>query len=161
MSLRTSGPATLLDFANLISFAIGGVVRPGAVGHLYQTPSPRCRPDATVPHDSGTSIRDYMMQQQPMPKAEKPKFEPEIIPPSADWPHSSQIWVSTGPHHTTRIQITRLGSAGIALFVLLIGILALAGLVLLLGAALVGVVAAGLLIGRGIFSSLSRRAVRR
>jgi hypothetical protein len=102
-----------------------------------------------------------MMQQQPTPKAEMPYIEAEIIPPGADWPRASRIWVSTGPHHITRIQITRLGPVGIALFVLLIGILALAGLVLLLGAALVGVVAAGVLIGGGIFSSLSRRPIRR
>ena len=102
-----------------------------------------------------------MMQQQPTPKAEMPYIEPEIIPPGADWPRASRIWVSTGPRHIVRIQITRLGPVGIALFVLLIGILALAGLVLLLGAALVGVVAAGVLIGDGIFSSPSRRPIRR
>jgi hypothetical protein len=102
-----------------------------------------------------------MMQQQPTPKAETPYTEPEIIPPGADWPRSSRIWVSTGPHQTTRIQITWPGPVGIALFVLLIGILALVGLVLLLGAALVGVVAAGVLIGGGIISSLSRRPLRR
>ena len=102
-----------------------------------------------------------MMQQQPTPKAETPYIEPEIIPPGVDWRRSSPIWVSTGPHHTTHIQITRLGPIGIALFALLIGILASIGLFLLLGAALVGVVAAGVLIGGGIFSSLSRRPFRR
>jgi hypothetical protein len=102
-----------------------------------------------------------MMQQHPTPKAETPYIEPEIIPPGADRPRSSRIWVSTGPWHTTRVQITRLGPIGIALFVLLIGILASVGLFLLLGAALVGVVAAGVLIGGGIFSSLLRRPFRR
>ena len=101
------------------------------------------------------------MQQQPMPKA-KPRYtEPEIIPPGADWPRASRIWVSTGPHHTTRIQITRLGPVAIALFALLIGIFALAGIALLLGAALVGVAAGGALIVGGIISSLSRRPFRR
>jgi len=47
------------------------------------------------------------MQQQPTPKAETLDTEPEIIPPDTDWPSSSRIWVSTGPHHTTRIQIRR------------------------------------------------------
>ena len=98
------------------------------VGYLYQSPSPHCRPDTTVPHDSGSSVRNYMMQQHPTPKAETPYIEPEIIPPGADWPRSSRIWVSTGPCHTTRVQITRLGPIGIALFVLLIGILASVGL---------------------------------
>ena len=101
------------------------------------------------------------MQQQPMPKAKTPYTEPEIIPPGADWPRASRIWVSTGPHHTTRIQITRLGPVAIALFALLIGIFALAGIALLLGAALVGVAAVGVLIVGGIISSLSRRPFRR
>ena len=84
-----------------------------------------------------------------------------IIPPDVDWPSSSRIWESTSPHHTTRIQIRRVGPLGIALFVLLVGLLPLAGLVLLLGAALVGVVIAGVLIGGRIFSSLSHHPFRR
>jgi hypothetical protein len=102
-----------------------------------------------------------MLQQQPMPKAKAPYSEPEIIPPGAEWPHASRIWVSTGRHHTTRIQITRLGPVAIALFVMLIGILALAGMALLLGAALVGIATGGVLIVGGIISSLSRRPFRR
>jgi hypothetical protein len=102
-----------------------------------------------------------MMQQQPTPKAKTPYTEPEIIPPGADWPRVSRIWVSTGPHHTAPIQITRLGPFGIALFVLLIGILALAGMALLLGAALLGIAAGGALIVGAIISSLSRRSFRR
>jgi hypothetical protein len=93
-----------------------------------------------------------MLQQQPMPKAKAPYSEPEIIPPGAEWPHASRI---------TRIQITRLGPVAIALFVMLIGILALAGMALLLGAALVGIAAGGVLIVGGIISSLSRRPFRR
>ena len=104
-------------------------------------------------------IRDHMLQQQP--NAKPPYTEPEIIPPGADWPRASRIWVSTGPHHTTRIQITRLGPVAIALFVMLIGILALAGMALLLGAALVGIAVGGVLIVGGIVSSLSRRSFRR
>ena len=79
------------------------------------------------------------MQQQLTPKAETPHIAPEIILPDADWPRSSRICISTGSHHATRIQIARLGPVGITLSVLLVGFLALAGLVLLLGAALIGV----------------------
>jgi hypothetical protein len=104
-------------------------------------------------------IRDHMLQQQPNAKA--PSTEPEIIPPGADGPRASRIWVSTGRYHTTRIQITPLGRVGIAFFMLLIGILALAGIALLLGAALVGIAAGGVLIVGGIISSLSRRPFRR
>ena len=98
------------------------------------------------------------MQQQPLPKAKAPCTEPEIIPPGADWPRVSRIWVSTSPQHTTRIKIMRLGPVGIALFALLIGILALAGMALLVGAALVGLAAGAVLILGG--SSPASRALR-
>ena len=102
-----------------------------------------------------------MMQPQPMPKGKTPYTEPEIIPPGADWPRASRIWVSTDRHHTAHIQITRLGPVGIAIFVLLIGVLAFVGMALLLGAALVGIAAAGVLIIGGILSNPSRRQFRR
>jgi hypothetical protein len=102
-----------------------------------------------------------MMQQQPAPRANTPHTEPEIIPPDADWPRASRIWVSPGRHHTAHIQITRLGPVRIAIFVLLIGVLAVVGMALLLGAALVGIAAAGVLIIGGILSNLSRRQFRR
>jgi hypothetical protein len=57
--------------------------------------------------------------------------------------------------------MARLGPVGITLFVLLIGMLAFAGMALLLGAALVGIAAGGVLIVGGIISSLSRRPFRR
>ena len=101
------------------------------------------------------------MQPQQSPKAETPYIEPEIIPPGAEWHRTSRIWVFNGPHQTTRIQIARLGPAGIALFVLLIGILALAGITLLLGAVLVGIAAAGLVIVGGIVSGVVRRQFHR
>lgn len=90
-----------------------------------------------------------------------PYTEPEIIPPGADWPHASRIWVPTGPQHSTRITITRLGPVGIAFSALLVGILALAAMALLVGAALVGIAAGAVLIVGGILSSLSRRPFRR
>jgi hypothetical protein len=96
-----------------------------------------------------------------MPKAKTASTEPEIIPPGADWPRTSRIWVSTGPHHTTRIQIMRLGPVGIALLALLTGILALAGMTLLFGAVLIGIAAGGVLIIGGIISGISRRPFRR
>ena len=67
-------------------------------------------------------------------------------------------WVSTSPQHTTRIKIMRLGPVGIAIFALLIGILALAAMALLVGASLVGIAAGPVLIFGG--SSPASRAVR-
>jgi hypothetical protein len=64
---------------------------------------------------------------------------------------ASGIRVYTGPHHTAPIQISRLGPFGIARFVLLIGNLALAGMALLLGTAVLGIAAGGALIVGGSF----------
>lgn len=101
------------------------------------------------------------MQQQDMPTTEPPSTEPEIIPPGTDWQRRSRIWVSTGQDRIVRLQITPLGAVGFAGFVLLIVILAIAGIALLLGAALVGVAAAGVLIIGGIVSGVLRRQFRR
>jgi hypothetical protein len=101
------------------------------------------------------------MTQQPTPKAGTRQAEPEIIPPGADLAGDSRIWVSAGPHQTMRIRITRLGPVSTALLMLMIGILGLAGLLLVLGFALVCLAAAGVLvvgaIVSGILHSLSRR----
>ena len=101
------------------------------------------------------------MQQQTTPKAKRPYAEPEIIPPGADWPRASRICGSTGAHQRIRIHITRLGPVGIALFALLIGILAFAGMAVLVAPALVGIAARAVLILGGILSNLSRRPFRR
>jgi len=101
------------------------------------------------------------MHQQDMAGAKLPSTEPEIIPPDADWQRMSRTWAFADQHHTTRVWITPPGPIGFALFVLLIGILAFAGVVLLFGAALVGIAATGVLIVGGIVSSVLRGQFRR
>jgi hypothetical protein len=59
-----------------------------------------------------------------------------------------------------RIRMTRLGPAGIVMVLLMIGISGLAGLTLLLGFALVGLTAAGVLMVGSIISGLLRRVSR-
>ena len=108
-----------------------------------------------------SSSGDHVMHQQDMPGAKPPSTEPEIIPPGADWQRVSRTWASSGQHHTTRIRITPLGPVGFALFVLLIVLLAFAGVALLFGAALVGLAATGVLLVGGIVSSVLRGRVRR
>ena|SRR5438309_6139731 len=97
-----------------------------------------------------------MTQQEMTPEAGRRQAEPEIIPPGADWAGKSRIWVSAGPHHTMRVRITRLGPAGIAVLMLMIGILGLAGLMLVIGLALVGLAAAGVLVVGAILFGLLR-----
>ena len=100
------------------------------------------------------------MHQQDMPGAKPPSTEPEIIPPGADWRRGSRIWASADQHHTTRIWITPLGPLGLVFFVLLVVILAFAGIALLFGAALVGIAATGVLLVGGIVSSVLRGQFR-
>ena len=98
------------------------------------------------------------MGQRDRLEAKPPSTEPEIIPPDASRQRVSRIWLSTGQHRTIRFQTIPLGFVG---FVLLLVILAVAGIALLLGAALVGIAAASVLIVGGIVSSVLRRQFRR
>jgi len=59
-----------------------------------------------------------------------------------------------------RIRMRRLGPMGMVMLLLMIGILGLAGLTLLLGFALVGLTAAGVLAVGSIISGLVRRLPR-
>jgi hypothetical protein len=108
-----------------------------------------------------SSSGDHVMHQQDMPGAKPPSIEPEIISPGADWQRGSRISASTGQHHTTRIWITPVGPLGFAFFILLVVILAFAGIALFVGAALVGIAATGVFLIGGIVSSVLRGQVRR
>jgi hypothetical protein len=105
-------------------------------------------------------IQDQMRQQEPILTERPRQAEPEIIPPGADRADRTRIWVSVAPHYTIRIPITSLGPVGIIVLLLMIGILGLAGLTLLLGFALVGLTAVGVLIVGSIVSGLLRRLSR-
>jgi hypothetical protein len=102
-----------------------------------------------------------MTQQKPTPKAAMRQAEPEIIPPGAKWAGEPRIWVSSGPHHTMHIRITRLGPVRIVVLMLMAAILGLAGLMLVLGFALAGFAAASLLVVGAVFSGLLRSFSRR
>ncbi len=97
-----------------------------------------------------------MTHQKPRPKTETRQAEPEIIPPGSDRAVGYPLWMSAGPYRTMHIRMTRPGPVGIAMLMLLIGILGLAGLVLLLGLAFVGLAAAGVLAFGSIVSGLLR-----
>jgi hypothetical protein len=101
------------------------------------------------------------MQYPDTPEARPPSTEPEIVPPGANWQEPPRVSQSTGQRHTIRVQITPLGPVAFAGFLLLILILGFVGIALLLGAALVGIAAAGVLIVGGILSSVLRRQFRR
>ena len=89
----------------------------------------------------------------------RPAVEPEIIPPgrpdSFGWPHS-RIHVSTGTRHT--IYVSPLGPIGVALILLVLGLIAAAFLLVLVGAVLIWI---PLLAGLVVAGAVARRLLRR
>jgi hypothetical protein len=89
----------------------------------------------------------------------RPAVEPEIIPPerpdSFGWPRS-RVHVSTGPRHT--IYVSPLGPIGVALILLVLGLIAAALLLVLVGAVLIWI---PLLVGLVVAGAVARRLMRR
>jgi hypothetical protein len=93
---------------------------------------------------------------------ERPRLEPEIIPPrrtrgDSDWPPRDwrpYISAATGTH---RLYVGRLGPFGFAVIMLVIGILAAAILLAVLGAILIWIPILALLLAAGAIFRLLRR----
>ena len=98
-----------------------------------------------------------------MPTHRRPT-EPEIIPPGqepADWPRRRpDPWASFDAYGTRRIYVRRIGPAGIFLIALMIGVLAALVFVVLLGAFLIWLPLAILLLVAAIVGGLMRRYLR-
>ena len=95
------------------------------------------------------------MAERPVPTGEKPKLEPEIIPPGeadARWDGAAR-WSSTG---TYRVHVTRIGPLGFLLIALAVAVLAVLVLILVLGAFLIWIPIAGLLLAAAVISGLWR-----
>ena len=104
------------------------------------------------------------MNERRLPAGEKPRSEPEIIPPdSGDRQSRSSaegIRVFLDGGGVRRIYVARLGPLGIFVLVLMIGILFAMMLVLVLGAFLIWIPLVGLLVAAAIVSSLLRAYFR-
>jgi hypothetical protein len=94
-------------------------------------------------------------------RPERPRLEPEIIPPRRGDPHAGheEAWPYTsGTARTThRIYITRLGPFGFALLMLIIGIVAAVILLATIGAVLLWIPVLALLLAIGAILRLWRR----
>jgi hypothetical protein len=91
---------------------------------------------------------------------ERPRHEPEIIPPDRDSGRSSAWPPSHGynQRRSQRIYVTRIGPLGFALLMLIVGLFAGVLLLALIGAALIWIpIAAALLIVAAIAGVLRRR----
>ena len=97
------------------------------------------------------------MAERPVPGTDRPQVEPEIIPPGAArarWQGSFDR--SFDGRATQRIYVARLGPFGFAMVALAIAFLAAVILVVLLGAFLIWIPIAGLLLAIAVVSSLLR-----
>jgi len=99
-----------------------------------------------------------------MPAGEKPRVEPEIIPPDGDDRQSrssaARIRVFVDGGGIGHIYFARLGPLGIIVLALMIGILFAIMPVLLLGAFLIWIPLVGLLVATAIISGLLRAYFR-
>jgi hypothetical protein len=95
-------------------------------------------------------------------QSERPRVEPEIIPPdrtrrAPDWrQQGGRPYVSTLTGETHRIYIGRLGPFGIALLILIVGVLVAVILLAIVGVLLVWIPLAALILLLAAFSGLRR-----
>ena len=80
--------------------------------------------------------------------------EPEIIPPGQPLPRESVIWVGTG---SSRVYSARTGPVSLLLIALAVGVVGALGLVVLLGLAVISLIAGGLLAAAFIIAGILRK----
>ncbi len=96
-------------------------------------------------------------------RPERPRLEPEIIPPDRTLNRSErrqQTWqpfFSTAADETHRIYVAKLGPFGIALLMLILGVVAAVILLAVIGAVLIWIPAVVLLVAVGALFRLFRR----
>jgi hypothetical protein len=99
-----------------------------------------------------------------MSEGEKPRAEPEIIPPGRDHqrpgPRASQRGIFVNTHATHRIYVARLGPFGVLWLAVIFAIVSGVVLFVLLGTFLIVIALVGLLIAVGICANLFRRYFR-
>jgi hypothetical protein len=80
--------------------------------------------------------------------------EPEIILPGEPLPRRSSIGVGTSSHH---VYMGRVGPVGLALVALAVGAAGILGLIVLLGIAVISLIAGGLLTAAFIIAGILRK----
>lgn len=95
---------------------------------------------------------------------ERPRAEPEIIPPGQrrpqDWPPQSGRWPPRGfgeMHGTHRVYVGRIGGFGFALIMLVAGLFAALLLLLLIGTALIWIPVVAVVLVIAAISGVFRR----
>src|ERR1019366_1611693 len=109
--------------------------------------------------------RECTMDRRPMPQGEKPRSEPEIIPPdhaerqTAQGRPQTRVFIDA--HGPERVSVAKLGPLGIILAILTTGILSTVMLILLFGAFLIWMPLVVFFIACAIISGLLRAYFRR
>ena len=93
-------------------------------------------------------------------KAERPRAEPEIIPPGTPLWRSSQGPASPYEHTTQRIYVARLGPVAMTLLLFGIGLLTVILLLVLIGAALIWAAVLGVVVAGAIITGMLRQRFR-
>jgi hypothetical protein len=93
------------------------------------------------------------MNQQSLEPGEKPRFEPEIIPPGEAASRQDGHWSSRG---TQRVYVARLGPFSFFLIAAAIAAVAVLAMVLIVGAFLLWIPIAGLLLAVAVVSGMLR-----
>jgi hypothetical protein len=88
------------------------------------------------------------------------RTEPEIIPPGAPLPPGSRVWVASDTQGTHQIYVRPIGPVGMVMLALGVGVVAAFLIVFLLGAAVFGLAAIGVLTIVGIIAGLLRGPAR-
>jgi hypothetical protein len=108
-----------------------------------------CRGEA---HITGRRFK----RDQRMAQSSNSPPEPEIIPPGAPLPGDDRVWVVGDMQGTHRVYRTSIGPVGFILLTLAVGAVAALMIVFLLGAAIFGLAAIGVLTVGGIIAGLLR-----
>ena len=102
-----------------------------------------------------------MTPRPPTHSSEEPRSEPEIIPPQREKIRGNAILTSVNEHGTHRIYVARLGPFSIAVLLLAIALLTAVLVVFLIGAFLLWIPVAALLIAIAIVAAWWRGFFRR
>jgi hypothetical protein len=97
------------------------------------------------------------LRETSMTKPSERRPEPEIIPPGVPLHRASGAWPSGDVRGRRYVYTTRVGPIGFALTTLAIGGIAVLGLLFLLGAAVIGLITVGVLVGIGFIAGLLRK----
>jgi Flp pilus assembly protein TadB len=101
------------------------------------------------------------MDKRPIPGSDRPRVEPEIIPPGDPRARSADARMWRSSDSTQRVYVARVGPFGFAMVALLAALLAALVFLLVLGAFVIVIPLAGLLLAAVIVSSMLQRSFRR